>query len=368
MAYYQSPIAFQLQSFTNQGVILAGGKIYTYTAGTTTPVATYADSGGAVTNANPIILDSSGRLTTSVWTLSGVSIKVLIRDSNNNLLATVDNISSINDVAVLSLGSPPAIGNVVPNTGAFTTLSATTSLTATTTALTTLTVSSTSTLAGVGCTTLAASGNVTLGNALTDTLAVTAIAGFGTTALTNSQVIIRGSGTGSATNTLRNQNSAFFQTFLVRDDGLISTGSDATLTFAPYNYTTGAAANMVINNVGAMLRSTSSRRYKHNIQDAQHGLADILKLRPVTYQGNNDGAITFGGFIAEEVHEAGLTEFVSYNDSGQPDALYYGNMVSVMAKGIQELSARVVALETQLAALQSAPPAATTDSGTPGLI
>ena len=367
MAYYQSPIAFQLQSFTNQGVILAGGKIYTYTAGTTTPVATYADSGGAVTNANPIILDSSGRLTTSVWVLAGVAIKVLIRDSNNNLLSTVDNISSINDNS-LSLASPTPIGNTTPNTGAFTTLSATTSLTATTTNLTTLTVSSTSSLAGLTCTTLATTGNMTLGDSITDTLAVSAIAGFGTTALAGSQIIIRGSGTGSATNTIRNQNSAFLQTFLVRDDGLISTGIDATLTFAPYNYTTGAAANMVINNAGAMLRSTSSRRYKRNIQDAQHGLADILKLRPVTYQGNNDGAITFGGFIAEEVHEAGLSEFVSYNDSGQPDALYYGNMVSVLAKGIQELSARVVALETALAALQTPPPAAPADAGTPGLI
>jgi hypothetical protein len=364
MAYYQSPIAFQLQSFTNQGVILAGGKIYTYTAGTTTPVATYADSGGAVTNANPIILDSSGRLTTSVWTLSGVSIKVLIRDSNNNLLATVDNISSINDVAVLSLGSPPAIGNVVPNTGAFTTLSANTSLTATTTNLTTLNVSSTTTLAALSATTIAASGNATI----TGTASVSSYLGVNIAPQSNISAYLKGSTTGSGAYAIFTRNSSNYDMFQVRNDGLINTGIDATLTYAPYNLTTGAAANMYVSNTGALYRSTSSRRYKTQIEDAQHGLADILNLRSVTYRAKNDGATTFGGFIAEEVHEAGLSEFVSYKSDGQPDALHYGNMVALMAKGIQELSARVVALETQIAALQTTPPAAPADAGTPGLI
>ena len=364
MAYYQSPIAFQLQSFTNQGVILAGGKIYTYTAGTTTPVATYADSGGAVTNANPIILDSSGRLTTSVWTLSGVSIKVLIRDSNNNLLATVDNISSINDVAALSLGSPPAIGNVVPNTGAFTTLSANTSFSATTTNLTTLNVSSATTLAALSATTIAASGNATI----TGTASVSSYVGVNITPQSNAKVYVKGATAGNASWQITTLNSSNFICFQIRDDGLVTTGIDATLTYAPYNLTTGAAANMYVSNTGSLFRSTSSRRYKNNIKDAQHGLAEILKLRSVTYRAKNDGSTTFGGLIAEELHDAGLSEFVFYDSLDRPDAIHYGNMVALLAKGIQELSARVVAVETQLATLQSAPPAAPADAGTPGLI
>jgi hypothetical protein len=43
--------------------------------------------------------------------------------------------------------------------------------------------------------------------------------------------------------------------------------------------------------------------------------------------------------IAEEVHAAGLTEFVQYAPDGTPDALGYGNMVSVLVKAIQELKA-----------------------------
>jgi len=122
MAYYQSPIAFQLQSFTNQGVILSAGRIYTYIAGTTTPQATYTDSGALTLNANPIVLDSSGRLTTSIWVLGGVSLKVIIKDSADNTLATIDNISGINDIGNILL-APGPIGSTTASTGAFTTLS-----------------------------------------------------------------------------------------------------------------------------------------------------------------------------------------------------------------------------------------------------
>ena len=110
---------------------------------------------------------------------------------------------------------------------------------------------------------------------------------------------------------------------------------------------------MYVNSAGRFFRSTSSERYKNTIQDATNGLTELLTLRPVTYKGNNDGDLVFGGLIAEEVHDAGLTEFVQYNEDNQPDALAYGNMVSLCIKAIQEqnqiindLRARVAQLET----------------------
>jgi hypothetical protein len=112
-----------------------------------------------------------------------------------------------------------------------------------------------------------------------------------------------------------------------------------------YSYTTSASANTYVADGGQLFRSTSSERYKNTIQDATHGLTELLTLRPVTYKGNNDGDIVFGGLIAEEVHDAGLTEFVQYNKDNEPDALAYANMVSLCIKSIQELSAKVEALE-----------------------
>lgn len=48
-------------AFDNNGLIIAGGKLCTYTAGTTTPQATYSDSALLVPNTNPVVMDSAGR-------------------------------------------------------------------------------------------------------------------------------------------------------------------------------------------------------------------------------------------------------------------------------------------------------------------
>jgi len=116
-----------------------------------------------------------------------------------------------------------------------------------------------------------------------------------------------------------------------------------------YNNTTASAANLHAASDGHFFRSTSSRKYKRDIQDATFGLSDVLALRPVTYKGNAeaDGDTVFGGLIAEEVHTAGLTQFVQYAADGTPDALSYGNMVALCVKAIQELSAKVAALEAK---------------------
>lgn len=116
-----------------------------------------------------------------------------------------------------------------------------------------------------------------------------------------------------------------------------------------YTGTTAVAANLNVDSSGFFTRSTSSIKYKKNVQDSAHGLADLLKLRPVTYMGKakKDGDTVFGGLIAEEVHDAGLTEFVQYADDGSPDALAYGNMVSLCIGAIKELNARIVALEAK---------------------
>jgi trimeric autotransporter adhesin len=117
--------------------------------------------------------------------------------------------------------------------------------------------------------------------------------------------------------------------------------------------TTGQAANFFINSsTGELARSTSSLRYKNTVEDAEHGLTELLTLRPVTYKGNNDGDTVFGGLIAEEVHDAGLTEFVQYNDDGEPDALAYSNMVSLCIKAIQEQQVTITALTARITALE----------------
>ena len=146
------------------------------------------------------------------------------------------------------------------------------------------------------------------------------------------------------------EDSAAALMFYARNDGVISTGAK---TASPYNNTTASAANMFVSSAGILQRSTSSLKYKTNVQDAAHGLAELLTLRSVTYEGKTDGSKVFGGLIAEEIHEAGLTEFVQYAEDGSPDALAYGNMVSLCIKAIQEQQAIITTLTDRITALET---------------
>jgi hypothetical protein len=114
------------QIYGSDGNPLVGGKIYTYAAGTTTPLATYTDAGGLTANTNPIILNSLGQA--NIWLAPSSSYKFSVFTSADVLLYTVDNIATPIDYLslVTSLASPPPIGSTAPNTGAFTTLAAAT--------------------------------------------------------------------------------------------------------------------------------------------------------------------------------------------------------------------------------------------------
>jgi hypothetical protein len=99
MAVNLSPVGgVAAQFFTNTGAVLTGGKLYTYAAGTTTPAATFTSSGGGTAWTNPIVLDAAGRVSGSgeIWLTDGINYKFVLKDSNDVLIATYDNISGIN--------------------------------------------------------------------------------------------------------------------------------------------------------------------------------------------------------------------------------------------------------------------------------
>lgn len=105
MTVYLSPLAGAgAQFFTDDGVILSGGKLYTYAAGTTTPTTTYTSSAGTTANANPIILDSAGRLPEDMWLAQGVTYRLVLADSTDVQIGSYDDIAGIND---FSTGSVP---------------------------------------------------------------------------------------------------------------------------------------------------------------------------------------------------------------------------------------------------------------------
>ena len=96
MAVFLSPVGgAAAQFFTNSGVILSGGKLYTYAAGTTTPKTSYTSSSGGTAHTNPIILDSAGRVPGGEIWIIATPYKFILKDSNDVLIATYDNVSGI---------------------------------------------------------------------------------------------------------------------------------------------------------------------------------------------------------------------------------------------------------------------------------
>ena len=97
MAVNLSPIwGAGAQLLDNSGNVLSGGKIYTYAAGTTTQVTTYTSNTGVTANSNPIILNSAGRVPYEIWLTDGQNYKFVLKDSNDVLIGTWDNLSGIN--------------------------------------------------------------------------------------------------------------------------------------------------------------------------------------------------------------------------------------------------------------------------------
>jgi hypothetical protein len=87
----------KIQFFDINGDPLVGGKLYSYAAGTTTPLATFTDQGGGTPNANPVILDSRGEA--NVW-LGSSSYKLRLTTAADVDIWTVDNI--VNTTSLLS--------------------------------------------------------------------------------------------------------------------------------------------------------------------------------------------------------------------------------------------------------------------------
>ena len=96
MAVFLSPVGgAAAQFFDNNGVLLIGGKIYSYAAGTTTPLVTYTNSSGATPHTNPIVLDSAGRVPGGEIWVTSVPYKFELRTSTDVLIATFNNIIGI---------------------------------------------------------------------------------------------------------------------------------------------------------------------------------------------------------------------------------------------------------------------------------
>lgn len=81
----------KFREFDANGDPLAGGKVYSYLAGTSTPASTYADVTGLVANTNPLILDAAGR---GDLYLGIGNYKIVVTDADDVVQYTTDDVAA----------------------------------------------------------------------------------------------------------------------------------------------------------------------------------------------------------------------------------------------------------------------------------
>jgi hypothetical protein len=95
LSYFEIVPAMQ-QFVDGNGNPLSGGKLYTYTAGTTSNKTTWREVDGITANANPIILDSNGNCPYGVYGTTG-AYKLRLDTSADVTVRTRDNVTGIGD-------------------------------------------------------------------------------------------------------------------------------------------------------------------------------------------------------------------------------------------------------------------------------
>jgi len=86
--------------------------------------------------------------------------------------------------------------------------------------------------------------------------------------------------------------------------------------------------------------TTSSVRFKQDVQELGYGLKDVLSMRPVSFRYKpemNMGDATRIGFIAEEMQQL-VPDVVALDEQGRPSGIDYPSLTAVIANAIKDLA------------------------------
>jgi hypothetical protein len=179
----------------------------------------------------------------------------------------------------------------------------------------------------------------------------------GATVLGNPLIINRASG------------QATFAQTIIAGNGVVASGGDCDFPHGAYvghagrggaagggfnHYWTGSAAQLWVDstNIGN-ISVTSDYRFKENIEAALPALDQVLAWRPITYTGKKWNVFEAverrrHSFLAHEMQDVSPDCVLGEKDGDQPQSLDVIPIIARLTKAIQELSAKVEALEARL--------------------
>jgi hypothetical protein len=128
------------------------------------------------------------------------------------------------------------------------------------------------------------------------------------------------------------------------------------------NHAGGGTTGASINNNGTIIRTSSSERYKQDIENLEVSYEDLLALQPKRFRLKDEAAEStdaryYAGFIAEEIDQTSLKDFVAYqtleDGTKRPDGVYYGELTAALLEAIKHQDVLIKSLTERIAALES---------------
>ncbi len=115
--------------------------------------------------------------------------------------------------------------------------------------------------------------------------------------------------------------------------------------------TSSSGVAVLVNASNVLGTTTSSIKFKHNVQDMNETSEDILKLRPVTFAYNGDETETTQyGLIAEEVDEI-FPDIVFRNNDGDIEAVQYHVLPVLLLNEMKKQQSTINSLKDQVTEL-----------------
>jgi hypothetical protein len=109
MATVKLSAQYNWPQFTDSsGLLLSGGKIYTYAEDSTSvKQTTYTTVEGNVPNPNPIVLDSSGRLPNPIWLVDGQRYNIVVKNNQDQLVTSQNRVAGVVPATTGNIGLAP---------------------------------------------------------------------------------------------------------------------------------------------------------------------------------------------------------------------------------------------------------------------
>ncbi|WP_238319611.1 gp58-like family protein [Lactobacillus equicursoris] len=162
----------------------------------------------------------------------------------------------------------------------------------------------------------------------------------------------------------RNTNIIGYDWINFKSFGRIALDADYVHSYPTYLKTTSAGANVFVAPDGALIRSSSARKYKTDIQDADNDYGNkLIELTPQKWidkaekkhyeedPENNKKPGYYYGLIADDLDAAGLDMLVNYGAEGEVEGINYDRLAVALLPVIKSLKDQVASLKKQIKAL-----------------